>query len=527
MAGGRARWRRRARQGGGPARRVPRRRRRRRGRRARGRPDARRGRLDPPPRGRRRPRRLRRARSRSRPATGARSSSPRPTASGTKVALARRAGRLDRPRDRPRGDVRRRRRLRRRGAALPARLRGRRAARAGRGRRRSSAGVAAGCRLAGCALLGGETAEHPGRHGARRPRPRGDLRRRRGARRPPRRTGGGGRRRARRPRRRRGLHSNGFSLVRRLVDEAGLDLEAPYAAVLRRHAPGVAGRAGGWPGLPLADVLLAPTRIYARALLAIRAAVRARRAGSRRPRDRPRHRRRPAGQRAPDRAGRARRRASIRRRWTMPSVMRLLGALGGLGDAELRATFNGGLGMVARRAARRPWTLRSPRRRSRGSRATVVGEVVPAAAAGGRRYVEVALMGGRIAVGVSGSGSNLRALAARIERGALDARDRPRLRRPRLRRRSTGPTEAGLETALIAGPRRAGARPRGPPPTRSWPRRSTPPEAEVVVLAGFMRLVGPALLGAFPGASSTSTRRSCRPSRAPTRSATRSRPGRP
>jgi phosphoribosylaminoimidazole (AIR) synthetase len=33
-------------------------------------------------------------------------------------------------------------------------------------------------------------------------------------------------------------------------------------------------------------------------------------------------------------------------RWTMPSVMRLLGALGGIDDVELRATFNGGIGMV-------------------------------------------------------------------------------------------------------------------------------------------------------------------------------------
>jgi len=32
--------------------------------------------------------------------------------------------------------------------------------------------------------------------------------------------------------------------------------------------------------------------------------------------------------------------------WPMPSIMRLLGALGGLSDAELRSTFNGGLGMV-------------------------------------------------------------------------------------------------------------------------------------------------------------------------------------
>jgi phosphoribosylformylglycinamidine cyclo-ligase len=30
----------------------------------------------------------------------------------------------------------------------------------------------------------------------------------------------------------------------------------------------------------------------------------------------------------------------------MPSVMRLMGALGSLSEAELRSTFNGGLGMV-------------------------------------------------------------------------------------------------------------------------------------------------------------------------------------
>jgi phosphoribosylformylglycinamidine cyclo-ligase len=30
----------------------------------------------------------------------------------------------------------------------------------------------------------------------------------------------------------------------------------------------------------------------------------------------------------------------------MPSIMRLLGALGGLSEPEIRSTFNGGLGMV-------------------------------------------------------------------------------------------------------------------------------------------------------------------------------------
>ena len=33
-------------------------------------------------------------------------------------------------------------------------------------------------------------------------------------------------------------------------------------------------------------------------------------------------------------------------RWRMPSVMRLVAALGGLADDEVRSTFNGGLGMV-------------------------------------------------------------------------------------------------------------------------------------------------------------------------------------
>ena len=39
-------------------------------------------------------------------------------------------------------------------------------------------------------------------------------------------------------------------------------------------------------------------------------------------------------------------RFAVTRDWPMPSVMRLMGALGGLSEAELRSTFNGGLGMV-------------------------------------------------------------------------------------------------------------------------------------------------------------------------------------
>jgi phosphoribosylformylglycinamidine cyclo-ligase len=252
------------------------------------------------------------------------------------------------------------------------------------------AGVADGCRRAGCALVGGETAEHPGlmREGdfdlagfcigvVERDRMLDGTAARAGD--------------AIVGLASSGLHANGYSLVRSLVAERDLDLHAPYQALLRRvlgdaEADLLVAAEPHHALAALGDALLTPTRVYARDVLAIRAALEAdgtdirglaHVTGGGLPGNVPRAI--PAG------LGARLHPAS----WPMPSVMRLVGALGGLEDDELRATFNGGLGMVLvvpPEAASRAVGLAH----ERGIGAWVVGEVVEAAALGGERYAEVA-----------------------------------------------------------------------------------------------------------------------------------------
>jgi phosphoribosylformylglycinamidine cyclo-ligase len=203
--------------------------------------------------------------------------------------------------------------------------------------------IAAGCSLAGCALIGGETAEHPGLM-----KPDdfdlagfcvGVVERERlldgtAARAGDALIGIGSS----------GLHSNGFSLVRRIIAESDLDLGEGYAELLGRIlGPATPAEPETVP-LSLGEVLLTPTRIYSRAILTLRR--RLDEAGSEL-----RGVSHITGGGLPGNVPRVLPEGLAARvnpaAWPMPSVMKLMGALGSLSAAELRSTFNGGLGMVA------------------------------------------------------------------------------------------------------------------------------------------------------------------------------------
>jgi phosphoribosylformylglycinamidine cyclo-ligase len=249
-------------------------------------------------------------------------------------------------------------------------------------------GVAAGCRQAGCALVGGETAEHPGLMAA----DAFDLAG----------TAVGVVERSRvidgsaaRPGdailgiASSGLHANGYSLVRALVAEWDLDFAEPYQARLRRSlgdraTDAVLERAPHEAMTTLGDILLSPTLVYARAILQLREDLVTRGwdirglahvTGGGLPGNVPRA--------LPDDLA-ARLDPT---RWVMPSVMVLVGALAGMGESEVRATFNGGLGMVAIVPVDAvPASI--AHLAGSGFEAMLVGEVVDAGTLGGTRYVE-------------------------------------------------------------------------------------------------------------------------------------------
>lgn len=241
------------------------------------------------------------------------------------------------------------------------------------------ASVAEGCSLAGCSLIGGETAEHPGLMEpdefdlagfcvgvVERDRLLDGTAARAGD--------------ALIGIASSGLHSNGFSLVRRVVADANLELVEGYAELVGRILGPETIPEPEMAELSLGEVLLTPTLIYSKAILALRrrlvetgSSLRgvSHITGGGLPGNLPRI--------IPEGLGACLHPAV----WPMPSVMMLIGVLGGLSEAELRSTFNGGLGMVCAVPADAVETaIRSLH--DAGLAAWHVGDVVPIGADGAR-----------------------------------------------------------------------------------------------------------------------------------------------
>ncbi len=211
-------------------------------------------------------------------------------------------------------------------------------------------GIAAGCRASGCALIGGETAEMPGMYakddfdlagfsvgamerGTELPAGvgEGDVLLGLGS---------------------DGVHSNGYSLVRKIVELAGLGWDA----------------ASPFSDGTLGEALLAPTRLYVKpALAAIRAGGvhgLAHITGGGLTENLPRV--------LPEGMG-----ATIDlSSWQLPPVFRWLAETGGMEQAELLKTFNAGIGMIVVVAADRAEPLAALLAEA-GETVSVLGSVEP------------------------------------------------------------------------------------------------------------------------------------------------------
>ncbi len=181
-------------------------------------------------------------------------------------------------------------------------------------------GIAAGCEQAGCALIGGETAEMPGMY----PAGEYDL-------------AGFAVGAVEKDKiitgktivagdavlglASSGAHSNGYSLIRKIIERTGIDLNADF------H------------GRPMREVVLAPTRIYVKPLLALMAALpvkgMAHITGGGLLENIPRA--------LPENLT-----ALIRKdSWDMPPLFSWMQQEGNVAENEMHRTFNCGIGMVA------------------------------------------------------------------------------------------------------------------------------------------------------------------------------------
>ncbi len=210
-------------------------------------------------------------------------------------------------------------------------------------------GIAEGCLQAGCALIGGETAEMPGMYAdndfdlagfcvgivdrtaiidGSRVRPGDALLALASS----------------------GPHSNGYSLIRKIIEINNADLDQDCG------------------GRPLGEALLEPTRIYCKPLLELEQT------------NRPHAIAHITGGGLTENIPRVLPEACAARidtaSWQLPAVFQWLQQAGGISDAEMRRTFNCGVGMVlavdADLADTTLWALRDL-----GETAWRIGDIVP------------------------------------------------------------------------------------------------------------------------------------------------------
>jgi len=139
-----------------------------------------------------------------------------------------------------------------------------------------------------------------------------------------------------------GLHANGYSLVRNVVAQKGLALETPFRDLVTAHLD-KASATRATPGQTLGDVLLEPTFVYADVVLALREVLMAAGfaikgiahiTGGGLPGNLPRA------------VGSHLGVAVNPARWPVPLSIQVIANLAGLAPAEMRSTFNGGIGMA-------------------------------------------------------------------------------------------------------------------------------------------------------------------------------------